>query len=231
MTDAASDADRGVRILPSLLACDMGRLAEECRRAERAGADAMHLDVMDGHFVPNLTFGPDICRAVRRAFAGPLHVHLMVSHPDRFVGPFARAGADTLLVHVETGPDLGDCLRGIRAEGVRPGVTLNPETPAVQAAPWIESGLAEEALCMSVHPGFGGQAFLPTVLPKIAELRRRRPDLRISVDGGVDAETGPACAAAGADLLIAGTFLFGARDMAAEIGRLRAAAQTARAGP
>ena len=218
-----------IQILPSLLAADFGRLAEDCRRAEAAGADALHLDVMDGQFVRNLSFGPAITHVVREAVTIPLHVHLMVVRPDWYIRAFAEAGATTLLIHVEAPCDVAATLRDIRGLGLRPGVTLNPETPAAAAAPFLETpGLADEVLCMTVHPGFGGQAFLPHVLPKIADLRRRRPDLRISVDGGLDFENAPACAAQGADVLIAGTTLFRAPDLPAAIVRMRALAEAAR---
>ncbi len=218
-----------LQILPSLLAADFGRLAEECRRAEGAGADALHLDVMDGHFVRNISFGPAITRVVRDAVRIPLHVHLMVARPDWHLRAFAEAGADTLLIHVEAPCDVAATLRDIRGLGMRPGVTLNPETPAEAAFPFVDApGLADEVLCMTVHPGFGGQAFLPHVLPKIAALRRRRAGLPISVDGGIGPDNVAACAAHGATIFIAGTTLFRAPDLAGAMAALRALAAAER---
>ncbi|MCX7818142.1 MAG: ribulose-phosphate 3-epimerase [Kiritimatiellae bacterium] len=219
-----------IQILPSLLAADFGRIAEECRRAETAGADALHLDVMDGHFVRNISFGPEIVRVARRSCGLPLHVHLMLDRPDLYVRVFVEAGAATLLIHVEARCDVAGALREIRALGARPGLTLNPETPLELGDPYLSEGLVDEVLLMSVHPGFGGQSFLEGVLPKIAALRAARPALAISVDGGIGEATGAACARAGANLLIAGTTLFGTPDMAAAIARLRAAACAAAEG-
>lgn len=210
-----------IQILPSLLAADFGALGEACARVRASGADALHMDIMDGHFVPNISFGPAVVAMARRDYGSPLHVHLMVTRPDLHVRAFAEAGANTLLVHAEASCDVAAVLRDIRGLGMKPGLTLNPETPASFARPYIEAGLADEVLCMSVHPGFGGQSFLPSVLGKLAELRQRAPALDLSVDGGIDGETGPACAAHGANLFIAGTFLFKASDLAGEVRRLR----------
>ncbi|MBP7275777.1 MAG: ribulose-phosphate 3-epimerase [Kiritimatiellae bacterium] len=217
-------ASKHIEIMPSLLAADFGRFYEEIRRAEAAGADALHLDIMDGHFVPNISFGPDVVRMARGATERPLDVHLMLDRPDQHVAAFCEAGSSRLLIHVEARCDVGATLDDIRARGVRPGVTLNPETPAEMAFPWLDSGQAEEILCMAVHPGFGGQAFMPSVLPKLKALRERYPALEISVDGGIGDEFARACAAAGANLLVAGTTLFRAPDMKEAILRMRAAA-------
>ena len=219
-----------IEIMPSLLAADFGCFRAEIERAEAAGADALHLDIMDGHFVPNISFGPDVVRMARASTSLPLDVHLMLDRPDLHVGAFCDAGSARLLIHVEARCDVGATLDEIRSRGVRPGITLNPETPAERAYPWLDSGQAEEVLCMSVHPGFGGQVFMPSVLPKVRALRARYPLLEISVDGGIGDETARACAAAGANLLVAGTTLYRAPDMGAAIARMRAAAASAGAG-
>ena len=208
-----------MQILPSLLAADMGRLEEACLRSVNAGADGLHLDIMDGHFVPNLSMGPEVVRMARRCVNIPLSVHLMVTRPDVYAEPFLDAGADTLLIHVEAQCDPVPVLRQIRKKGRRAGITLNPETPAEAADPFL--GEIDEILFMTVHPGFGGQAFIEGVLPKIAEIRRKVPTLDFSVDGGINAETAVRAAASGINIFIAGTYLFKAKDMAAEITALR----------
>lgn len=218
---------RSIQILPSLLAADFGRLTLECRRAEACGADGLHLDVMDGHFVPNLTMGPDIVRMARNATSLPLSVHLMCTHPGDLLDAFLEAGSDLILVHVEAHHDPGPLLARIHAAGRRAGVVLNPETPAEAAEPWIAD--CDEILLMTVHPGFGGQPFLAHVLPKIEALRARAPSLDISVDGGITVETAARCARAGANVLIAGTSLYRAQDMHGEISRMRRACEDARA--
>jgi len=212
-----------IQILPSLLAADFRRLGEACQRARTAGADALHLDIMDGHFVPNISFGPGVVDIAHAAFGDPLHVHLMVTRPDLHLRAFAKACGRVLLIHVEARCDIAATLRDIRGLGMRAGLTLNPETPAALARPYLDAGLVDEVLCMSVHPGFGGQSFMPGVLPKLEALRGHAPDLDLSVDGGIDGTTAPLCVRHGATLLIAGTFLFGARDMAGEIRQLRSA--------
>lgn len=210
-----------IQIMPSLLAADFGQLAEGCRAAEQAGGDQLHLDIMDGHFVGNISFGPAVVSMADRTVDLPLNVHLMVSRPDHYLQAFAEAGADTLLIHVEAQSPVVQTLEAIRELGMRPGLTLNPETPVASAQPFLEEGLVDEVLCMTVHPGFGGQAFIRGVLPKIEALRQAWPALDISVDGGVDRHTIGDAARAGANLFVAGTSLYRAGDMTAETEHLR----------
>lgn len=214
-----------LQIMPSVLAADMGALRAECRRAVKAGADGLHLDIMDGHFVPNLSMGPAIVAMIRDAVDTHLSVHLMLSRPDRYLDAFIDAGADTLHVHVEADCDVGGALRAIRSRGIRSGLALNPDTPAEQLAPYVAE--TDEILAMTVHPGFGGQAFIAGVLPKIGALRAAWPEVDLSVDGGINAEHGAEAVGQGANILIAGSFLFQAVNMGAEIERMRQAAATA----
>lgn len=214
-----------IQILPSLLAADAGALAAECQRVESAGADGLHVDIMDGNFVRNLSFGPDIVRMAKKACKCRLSVHLMVAEPHHLASAFLDAGSDLLMIQIEAKSPPLPLLRAIRERGRKAGIVLNPETPLAAIEPTLS--LVSEVLFMTVHPGFGGQAFIPTVLPKIKALRARMPEMDISVDGGITIDTAAQCAGAGANVLIAGTSLFRAVDMRSEIAVMRSTAQAA----
>jgi len=214
-----------VQVLPSLLAADFGRLAEEIHRVADSGADALHVDVMDAHFVPNLSFGPDVVALAKRTRPGLFrNVHLMMTRPDLYAGRFVEAGADAVQIHVEADCDIWSCLAAIRARGARTGLVSRPQTPVAALYPYLP--LCDEVLFMTVNPGYGGQAFMSEVLPKIAALRARADaqgfgSLDIMVDGGINFETARLCAAAGANQFVAGSFLFKQADMAAAVRLMR----------
>jgi ribulose-phosphate 3-epimerase len=199
-----------VRIAPSILSADFARLGEEIAAVAAAGADFIHVDVMDGHFVPNLTIGPAVIKAVRKTTALPFDVHLMISPVDPFIDDFVRAGADILTAHPEAGPHLHRTLQAVRAAGAKAGVALNPATPAAVIEPVL--GDVDLILVMSVNPGFGGQAFIRSQLKKIEIIRKlidiSKREIMLEVDGGVNAETARDVIAAGADVLVAGSAVF-----------------------
>ena len=207
-------------ILPSLLAADFGRLADEIRRAEASGAEALHLDIMDAHFVPNLSFGPDVVALAKRIAPDFYrNVHLMMSRPDLYLDAFAKAGAQTIQIHVEADCDLHTELRRIRGLGLKNAIVLNPETPVERLEPYLDE--IDEALVMTVHPGYGGQKFIADCLSKVTWLRERCAGLDIMVDGGVNGETAVQAAEAGANQFVAGSYLFKQADMKAAVEDMR----------
>jgi len=220
-----------IRIAPSLLAADFTHLADEVRSVEQGGADWLHLDVMDGHFVPNLTFGPFVVAAIKKCATTPLDVHLMITDPWRYCDPFLDAGADLLTFHVEV-EDRGDVaalIERIKARGRKAGMSLQPDTPAERLRPYVRQ--LDLVLVMSVFAGFGGQKFMAEVLPKVGALRAMGFQGEVSMDGGIGPATIAASAQAGTNVFVAGTAVFGAPDRAARIAELRRLAQATRATP
>jgi ribulose-phosphate 3-epimerase len=213
-----------IEILPSLLAADFGRLAEEIQRAEASGSEALHLDIMDAHFVPNLSFGPDVVALAKRVAPNFYrNVHLMMSRPDLYLEVFAAAGAQTIQIHVEADCNLHTELKRIRSMGLKNAIVLNPETPVERLIPYL--GEVDEVLVMTVHPGYGGQTFIADCMSKVAFLRERCPELDIMVDGGINGETAIVAAEAGANQFVAGSYLFKQSDMKAAVDSMRATTQ------
>ncbi len=205
-------------IAPSVLSADFSRLADEIRDVERTGCDLIHVDVMDGHFVPNLTIGPVVVSAIRKVTKLPLDVHLMIDAPSRYIAEFRKAGADWITVHVEAEKDIRGVLKMIRDSGAKAGLSLRPKTPAENLSPFLQD--LDLVLVMSVEPGFGGQSFMADMMEKIKVLRPKFQGL-ISVDGGIDPSSAPRAVAAGADVLVAGNAVFGKKDRAQAIAQLR----------
>ena len=210
-----------MKISPSLLAADFARLDRELAKIEAGGADWLHLDVMDGVFVPNISFGLPVIQSLRPVSRLTFDVHLMIQNPIRYVEAFQKAGADYLTFHLESEGDPGETIEAIHAAGMKAGLSIRPGTLVERLLPYLP-GL-ELVLIMSVEPGFGGQKFMPESLEKIAAVRAAAPDIHISVDGGINGETGALCRKAGADVLVAGSYVFGAENPAAAIARLKGA--------
>ncbi|OIU72269.1 ribulose-phosphate 3-epimerase [Rossellomorea aquimaris] len=212
-----------MKIAPSILSANFAELGKEIKDVENGGADYIHIDVMDGHFVPNITMGPMVVKAVRPLTDLPLDVHLMIEDPDQYIEAFADAGADYITVHVEAAAHLHRTIQLIKSKGVKAGVVLNPATPAEWVQPILQD--IDMVLLMTVNPGFGGQSFIPSVVPKIKQIRswadEVNPNLEIEVDGGINTETAAVCAEAGADVFVAGSAIYNKSDRRAAIQELR----------
>ncbi|MBH0155835.1 ribulose-phosphate 3-epimerase [Fictibacillus sp. 5RED26] len=212
-----------IKIAPSILSADFSRLGDDIKAVEEAGADYIHVDVMDGHFVPNITIGPLVVQAIRPVTKLPLDVHLMIENPDRYIEEFAKAGADIISVHVEASPHLHRTVQHIKQQGVKAGVVINPATPVDSIKHIIQD--VDLVLLMTVNPGFGGQAFIESVVPKIKEVsdlvQTQGLNVEIEVDGGVNPETARLCVEAGANVLVAGSAIYGKKDLKDAIKAIR----------
>ncbi|MBB4823977.1 ribulose-phosphate 3-epimerase [Sporosarcina luteola] len=218
-----------VKIAPSILSADFSKLGEEVREVEKAGAELIHIDVMDGHFVPNITMGPIVVDALRPVTTLPLDVHLMIENPDNYIEQFAKVGADYITVHVEACRHLHRTLQLIKSFGVKPGVVLNPHTPIETIQHVLED--VDMVLFMTVNPGFGGQKFIHNVLPKVEQLatiiRERNLSIEIEIDGGINEETIVPCVQAGASIFVAGSAIYNAADRAEALQRIKSAGERA----
>lgn len=218
-----------IKLAPSILAADFAKLGQEVMEVEKAGADWIHIDVMDGHFVPNITMGPIVVDALRPLTKLPLDVHLMIENPDRYIEDFAKAGADYITVHVEACPHLHRTIQLIRSFGVKPGVVLNPHTPIETIQHVLED--IDLVLFMTVNPGFGGQKFIHSVVPKVAQLaalvKEKGLPVDIQIDGGINEETIVLCAEAGANVFVAGSAIFGKEDRGQALQAIKKAGQGA----
>lgn len=212
-----------IKIAPSMLSADFANLTSEIRKVEQAGADMLHIDIMDGHFVPNLTFGPPVVSAIKKVTKMPFDVHLMVKNPETLIADFARAGADIITVHAETAPHLHRLLQNIKELGLRAGIALNPSTSLSTIEEVLD--IADIVLIMSVNPGFGGQKFIPSAVNKIVRLKKmideRKLKVDIEVDGGINSNTARDVVNAGANVLVAGSAVYGAPDAAMAIKNIR----------
>ncbi|GKU81889.1 ribulose-phosphate 3-epimerase [Niallia sp. NCCP-28] len=212
-----------IKIAPSILSANFAALGEDIKDVELGGADYIHVDVMDGHFVPNITIGPLVVDAIRPITKLPLDVHLMIENPDQYISEFAKAGADIITVHVEACRHLHRTIQLIKEQGIKAGVVLNPSTPVDTIKHIIQD--IDMVLLMTVNPGFGGQAFISSVVPKITEVRKManelNPEMDIEVDGGINEETAKICIEAGANVLVAGSFIYGSSDRAEAIKTIR----------
>lgn len=212
-----------VKIAPSILSADFGNLEAEIKKVEKAGADMIHVDIMDGHFVPNITIGPLVVSGVRKCTKLPLDVHLMIENPDKYIPDFAKAGADIICIHSEASKNLQEDIELIRQNGKKAAVSLNPDTPLEKVLPVLDKVVM--VLCMTVNPGFEGQKFMPAVLPKVKKLRseigNKKLNVDIEVDGGINPETAPQAVKAGANVLVAGSAIFYAKNYTEIVQKLK----------